>query len=84
MNLFFTLPVALFVVCILVGGQIGPKSVGQNQTMEPLHLLLLGIDMIMILCITNFGGLSFLQPLGGYAAAELLCLKGNRTGIYEQ
>jgi hypothetical protein len=56
-----------------VGGQIGPKSVGQNQTMEPLHLLLLGIDMIMILCITNFGGLSFLQPLGGYAAAELLC-----------
>jgi hypothetical protein len=48
------------------------------------YRLLLGIDMIMILCITNFGGLSFLQPLGGYAAAELLCLKGNIIGIYEQ
>jgi hypothetical protein len=39
---------------------------------------------IMIQCINTFGGLSFLQTLGGYAVAELRAQKGNRKGIYEQ
>jgi hypothetical protein len=37
--------VAGAVICGKVEGQIGPKKYWKNQTMEPLHPLLLGIDL---------------------------------------